>query len=184
MPASASSPPQPHAALIGLIRGTYVVTAILTVILLLMVMVALPFGVMFHAVSDVSNPLGYRLTIVFSGLVLILLYGVLLNQCYRKIPKNFWKVNSDTAANFAIVFALLLAVDSRQFLPPHRTYLSYLVSFVFYKLIKSYLFHVLDLNTANPPKYSPPSAPNDTPDEPFVPFNPYDLSKNSPYHPR
>jgi len=184
MPASASQPSKPHAALIWLIRVTYIVTAIFAVILLLAVMVALPFGVIFHAIADGSNPSGYRISIALCGMVLIFIYGVIVKQSYHNIPKNFWKVNADTAANFAIVFALLLAVDSHQFLPPHRTYLSYIVFFVFYKLLKTYLFQILDLKITNPPKSSPPSAPNDPRDEPFVPFNPYDLSKNTPYHPR
>jgi hypothetical protein len=59
-----------------------------------------------------------------------------------------------------------------------------LAIYVFYKLIKAYLFKVLDLNSVAPQDPTP-SAPDDTdaPDQSFVPFNPYDLAKNPPYLP-
>ena len=210
MPADGLQPSQRHATLIWLIRGTYVVTAILMTIFLLLLVLALPLVLMFGAITNVSNPPGYRIIIVFLGLILILIYGVLAkrncHKAYKKFHEDFCKLNADAVAYFSFIFALLLVIDWYHLLPPHlpkainehlwiffrdqgdnpgasyRYLWSYLAFFLFNKLIRDYVRQVLNLNSPNPPQNPMPSGPSTPPDpsDPFVPFNPYDLSKNSP----
>jgi hypothetical protein len=206
MPAVALQPSRPHAALIWLIRGTYVVIAIFFAVFLLGILVALPVVALFRQITDISNPLGYRITMVGFGLILILFYGFIVKRNYHNFRHDFGKVNADTAANFSFVFALLLVIDWYHLLPPHlpkainehlwdffrdqgdnpgvsyRYLWSFLAFFLFNKLIRDYVMQVLNLNSPNPPQNSIPSVPSVPPDpsDPFVPFDPYDLSKNSP----
>jgi fumarate reductase subunit D len=207
---SAPQPSQSHAVLIWLIRGTCVITAIFLAIFLLMIMVALPLGAIGKTIADVSNPWAYRITMAFSALTMVLLYGLIIKKVYcDNFRKNIWNVNGDTVANFSIIFALLLAVDWYHLLPPHlpkvindhlwiifrdssdkvgpsyRYWWSFLAFFIFHKLIKACLLQNLGLNPRNPPQNSIQSVPSVPPDpsDPFVPFDPYDLSKNSPTRP-
>lgn len=187
MSVAAPQPSRSHAALIWLIRGTFIVTAIFLAIFLLFILVAVPFSIIFRESANASNPMGYRLTMVFVGLILILFYGFIVKRNYHNFRKDFWKVNADTVANFSIVFALLLAIDWHHFLPPnlpqaivhrfgsngflasllepgpgihYRGVLSIIAFFLFNKLIKAYLMRVLDLNSPQPPQNPPPSDPD------------------------
>ncbi len=108
------------------------------------------------------------------------------------------RVDQVTVADFASIFALFAARVFHYFLPAHlpkaindhvwfifrdpgdkgsRMLWTWLALYVFYKLIKASLLHVLEMDPPAPPKVPPRSDPSD----PFTPFNPYDLSKNRPY---
>src|SRR5712675_964267 len=106
---------QSHGALIWLIRGTFLITAIFLAISLLMILVAVPFSIIFRESANTSNPMGYRITMVFFGLILILFYGVVVKRYWRSwygnFCKDFWKVNATTVVHFSEIFALFLAID-------------------------------------------------------------------------
>ena len=88
MPATALQPSRSHVALIWLICGTFIVAAIYLAIFLLGILVAVPFGIILSEVTDVSNPPGYRITMVFFGLIFILFYGVIVKRSFRNFRKN------------------------------------------------------------------------------------------------
>lgn len=187
-----------HAALIWLIRGTYVITAIFAAILLLAIMVALPMGAVGETITDASNSWAFRITMAFAVLTTILLFGLIMKKVfYEGFRKDFRKVNTDSVANFSSIFALLLAIDWYLVLPPHlpkaivdyfgsnpffypfdeqrspggptyRGMLSFVAFYIFFRLIKAYLMHILDLDSPEPPQNLPTPPPTD-PDIPEFP---------------
>src|ERR1700692_2124241 len=60
-----------HAAMIWLIRGTYIVSAIFAVLLLLMIMVVFPLGAIGKLITDASNSWALRITMAFALLTMI-----------------------------------------------------------------------------------------------------------------
>jgi hypothetical protein len=143
---------------------------------------------------------------VLGMLALLWLLGFVFWLFVTKGYDMWRKIDKITVADFASVFAFVAACVFRYFLPVHlpnfvndhlwvairdpfshigsRSSWFLLAIYVFYKLIKAYLFQILGLNSS-PPQNPTPPAPDDTdaPDRSFVPFNPYDLSKNPPYLP-
>ena len=142
--------------------------------------------------------------IVLGSLALLWLLGFVFYLFITRGYAMWRRIDKITVADFASVFALLAASVFRYFLPVHlpnfvndhlwvairdpfsdrgvRSSWFLLAIYVFYKLIKAYLFQILGLNSSAPQDPTPP-GPDDT-NQPFVPFNPYDLSKNPPYLPQ
>jgi len=188
---------QSHRALIYLIRGTGASVAGV------MALAAIYFSILcvIGAVQGGMGALGWPG--VFIAIAIIT--GVLGLISY--VGYGMWlRVDTISVANFAFVFAMLLAVGWYHLLPAnlpkavieyfwdnpffypfrepnpnpsYRALLSYFAFFLFYKLIKACVVEKLRLNAAPPPK-EPPSSGSCGP---FIPFNPYDLSKNPPLLP-
>ena len=156
MASTLQRPPPSRAALVWLIRGTYLITAIFCVLWLLFVLIV-PLAAFLKNITDVTNPWGYRLTLVLFELALILAYGFVLKRNLHNIRNFFTIEEADAAANFAVVFGLLLALDWYYLLPvvPCRGVLAVGVFLLFSKLIKAYLKQVLGLNDPRPPQNPP-----------------------------
>jgi hypothetical protein len=114
---------------------------------------------------------------------------------------DMWRrIDGTTVADFSSVFALFGARVFHYLLPSHlpqtlnnhlwvgvresfsdkggRATWTWLALYFFYRLIKSALFRLFDLNSSTPQASKGP--PPDETHGSFVPFDPYDLSKNSP----
>ena len=196
-------PPQPpHAALLWLIRGTGIFIAGLAATIAIYFLGHCIVG----AFRGETGTLGW-----IGVLLVILITTVVMGLFFKIGCDMFRRLDVNTVANFAFTFSILISVAFYHSLPAHppqvvidyfgnnpffvpfrdqgshpanpsyRAVLSYLVCFIFYKLIKAYLLQTLDLNPSNPPKNPPPDS---WPDGSETPFNPYDLSKNSPIRPR
>jgi hypothetical protein len=186
-----------HRALIYLIRGTGVLVASAAAL------AAIYFSLhcFLDALRGEMGTLGWPGVFIAIGIIAGVL-GVISHAGY-----GMWLwVDTTSVANFAFVFAMLLAVGWYHLLPanlpkavidyfgdnpffapfresnPNPSYkaaLSYLAFFVFYKLIKAFVVQKLRMNAVVPPKEPPFSGSSG----PFVPFNPYDLSQNKPVLP-
>ena len=136
----------------------------------------------------------------------LLFYGFIAKVGYGM----FRRANATSISNFTFIFSFLTAralyyllpLNLPKFLADHvgndapflgqgsqngisyRGTLAFVAFLIFYNVVKAYLLSVLELNPSKLPQNPRPSASDDALEKPFVPFNPYDLSKNPPYHPR
>jgi hypothetical protein len=173
MPAVATEPTQKHPALIWLIRGTGALIAIPSV---LMLVVGLVMGVisLFHR----TGIQGWLMALFL--LLPVITFGTtcLVGYCmWRRIDKT-------TVANFAFIFAVLVARTFYYSLPPHlpkvinehlwiffrdqgdrpgftyRGFWAFLVFILFYNLIKACLMQTLELNASSSSQNLPPIDPD------------------------
>jgi hypothetical protein len=169
---------QPHAALRWMIRGTGALIALVSVVALGIML----FGVISEAIRN------HGATLPLALIVLLLVGGVLMTIFSRGM-RMWQKANESTDADFASVFALLLAVAWYHLLPvnlpkvvidyfgnnpffapfrpgqtgtSYRSILSFLAFYLFYRLIKAYLVQVFNLTPSAPPQTPPAdSGPTD-----------------------
>lgn len=189
--AGAVPPAQRHLALIWLIRGTGALIALCSAII--------AFGIVAYQFErpDVDSWIS-RIVCSVGVFLFVLLFGFISKRGCDMSRK----LNPITLADFSSVFALFVAVDWYQFLPPHlpkavvdyfgsnpffypfdeqrspggltyRAALSYVAFFIFYKLIKASLLKILDLNPPASPQNPVPLVPS-VPPNPSDPFVPFD----------